>query len=504
MNLIELTQEQAAPRITALLSVHESRSLEFKRVSGKMVGKALETICAFANTEGGILALGVADEKHVTGVERFFGVQENPEALDDLTRKVRTHFHPPIDAIRFVRLPCRLRNGSDGHLVLVQVLKSDKVHSIVDDGTWTRLDASNREMTAAEITELSYRRGVRSAESELVDVPLALLETETWRSFVAARGLKSGTFAEQLQKIGLASKVGSEVQPTRAAVLLFAEEPSGLLAAHGSRADIRLMVYDGKHIVPGATPNLRKTPKTIRGPLIDLIDAAVKAVLGELAQGLTLSGSGFKTKHIYPERVVKEAIVNAVIHRDYRLNRDIFVRLFDDRIEVESPGVFPGNITPANVDKAGSKARNPLVAQNLREFPIAPNIDAGEGVKMMFAEMASAKLYPPQYRQNTEAAVESVTVTLLNLERPTVWDEVSHWIDMHGEIANRQLREITGLDTLEASRMLRTWVAQGVLVALPAASRQQAKYTKPIRSLEQADSLSNASDNELLESQKLL
>ncbi len=94
MTMIELTQEQAAPRIKALLTVHESRALEFKRVSGKMVGKALETICAFANTEGGVLALGVADEKLVTGVSRFFGIQENPEALDDLTRKVRTQFHP--------------------------------------------------------------------------------------------------------------------------------------------------------------------------------------------------------------------------------------------------------------------------------------------------------------------------------------------------------------------------------------------------------------------------
>ncbi|OGS98202.1 MAG: hypothetical protein A3F73_05120 [Gallionellales bacterium RIFCSPLOWO2_12_FULL_59_22] len=480
-----------------MLTARESRTLEFKRVSGKMVGKALETLCAFANTEGGILVLGIADEKQEKGSARFYGTQENPEALDDLIRKVRTQFHPPIEAIRFVRLPCALRDGSAGYLVLIQVSKSDKVHSIVDDGTWTRLDAGNREMRAEEITELSYRRGVRSAESEPVPVPLELLETDAWRSFVAARGLKSGTFAEQLQKIGLASKVGKEVQPTRAAILLFADEPGSLLAAHGSRADIRLMVYDGKQAMPGATPNLRKTPKTIRGPLIEQIDASVKAVLDELAQGLILSGSGFKTKHLYPERVVKEAIVNAVIHRDYRLNRDIFIRLFDDRIEVESPGVFPGNITPANVDKAGSKARNPMVAQNLREFPVAPNIDAGEGVKMMFAEMASAKLYPPQYRQNTEAEVESVTVTLLNLERPTVWDEVSHWIDAHGEIANRQLREITGLDTLEASRMLRTWVAQGVLIALPSASRQQARYTKPMRPVGEADSLSSAQDNEL-------
>lgn len=497
MTMIELTQEQAAPRIKALLSAHESRGLEFKRVSGKMVGKALETICAFANTEGGVLALGVADEKQVTGAARFYGIQENPEALDELTRKVRTQFHPPIDAVRFVRLPCTLRDGAEGHLVLVQVAKSDKVHSIVDDGTWTRLDAGNREMTAAESTELSYRRGVRSAESELVDVPLNLLETETWRNFVAARGLRSGSFAEQLQRIGLAQQVGSEVRPTRAAVLLFAEEPGGLLAAHGSRADIRMMVYDGKQVVPGATPNLRKTPKTIRGPLIEQIDAAVKAVLDELAQGLTLTGSGFKTQHLYPERVVKEAIVNAVIHRDYRLNRDIFIRLFDDRIEVESPGVFPGNITPANIGKVGSKARNLLIAQNLREFPVPPNIDAGEGVKMMFAEMELAKLYPPQYRQNSEAAVESVTVTLLNLERPTVWDQVSHWIDAHGSIANSDLCQIANIHTLPASKMLKAWVDQGVLEPLPNRAKRNMAYTKPARVPEQSNLLSNTLDNKL-------
>lgn len=495
--MIELTQEQAAPRIKALLTVHESRGLEFKRVSGKMVGKALETICAFANTEGGVLALGVADEKQVTGVARFFGIQENPEAMDELTRKVRTQFHPQIDTIRFVRLPCTLRDGSAGHLVLVQVGKSDKVHSIVDDGTWIRLDAGNREMTAAESTELSYRRGVRSAESEPVAIPLTLLETETWRSFVGARGLRSGSFTEQLQRIGLATQVGAEIQPTRAAVLLFAEEPGNLLAAQGSRADIRLMVYDGKQAVPGATPNLRKTPKAIRGPLIEQIDTAVKAVLDELAQGLTLSGSGFKTQHLYPERVVKEAIVNAVIHRDYRLNRDIFIRLFDDRIEVESPGVFPGNITPANIGKAGSKARNLLIAQNLREFPVPPNIDAGEGVKMMFAEMELAKLYPPQYRQNTEAAVESVTVTLLNLERPTVWDEVSHWIDTHGSIANSDLCQIANIHTLPASKMLKAWVEQGVLEPLPNRAKRNMAYSKPARAPEQSNLLSNSPDNKL-------
>lgn len=207
--------------------------------------------------------------------------------------------------------------------------------------------------------------------------------------------------------------------------------------------------------------------------------------------------AAFKTRHLYPERVVKEAIVNAVIHRDYRLNRDLFIRLFDDRIEVESPGVFPGNITPANVGRAGSRARNPLIAQNLREFPVPPNIDAGEGVKMMFAEMALAKLYPPQYRQNTDAAVESVTVTLLNHERPTVWDEVSHWIDAHCAIANADLCKIANVDTLAASRMLRSWVEQGVFETLPNRAKRNMAYTKPAQPAEQPDLLSSSLDNKL-------
>ena len=499
MELVDETPELSAALVKLLIGLAESRQREFKRVSGKMVGKALEAVCGLANAEGGMLVLGVADLKDHQGAARLFGVQENPEAVDDLERKLLTEFQPPIEAIRLRRLSCMMHNGAAkgqmGQVLLVQVGRSDRVHSIVNSGTFTRLDAGNRQMTAGEVTELSYRRGVRSAASEPVPVALERLQTDAWKRFVASRGLRTGSFAEQLLRIGLAEEVKGVVQPTRAAVLLFADEPGSLLAAHDTRADVRLMVYDGKAPVPGATPNLRKQPKTIRGPLVDQIDAAVVAVLDELSQGLTLSGSGFKTLHLYPERVIKEAIVNAVIHRDYRLNRDIFVRVFDDRIEVESPGVFPGNITPATIARAGSKSRNPLIASNLREFPVAPNIDAGEGVKMMFAEMAQAKLYPPQYRQNIETAVESVTVTLFNLQRPSAWDEVSDWLDRRGSIANADVVRIAKVDTLKASKMLGAWREQGLLEALSGRGKRNMAYAKPAQAGEQPSLLSELGEN---------
>ncbi len=462
----------AAALTKMLIGLGETRQREFKRVSGKMVGKAME---------------------------RLFGLEENAEAVDELLRKLGTEFQPAIETIQLRRLACTLHNGpaegTVGHLLLVQVGRSRAVHSIVNGGTYTRLEAGNRQMTAAEVTELSYRRGVRSAASEPVPVSLDRLQTDAWRRYVSTRGLKSGDMADQLLRIGLADEVGGAVQPKRAAVLLFADEPGSLLAAHDTRADIRVMVYDGKAVLPGATPNLRKQPKTVRGPLVDQIDAAVALVLDELAQGLTLSGSGFKTQHVYPVRVVKEAIVNAVVHRDYRLNRDIFIRIFDDRIEVESPGLLPGGITPANIARAGSRARNPLIAQNLREFPVPPNIDAGEGVRVMFAEMALAKLYPPQYRQSIDAEVESVTVTLLNLKRPSAWDEVSDWIDRHGSIANADVVRIAKIDTLKASKLLAAWREQGLLAPLPGRGKRNMAYAKAAQGGDNGSLLSVLEEN---------
>ena len=86
---------------------------------------------------------------------------------------------------------------------------------------------------------------------------------------------------------------------------------------------------------------------------------------------------------------------------------------------------------------------------------------------------------------------------------PSVWDVVSDWIDRQGPIANSKLREISGLDTLAASKQLRNWVTQGVLVALPAASRQMASYTKPELLVAPGDSLSLGLDNETKKNGKL-
>ena len=82
MNLTLPPAIDSAALVQQLITMSESRHLEFKRVSGKMVGKALETVCALANTDGGTLVLGLADLKEFKGDARLFGVEENPEAVE--------------------------------------------------------------------------------------------------------------------------------------------------------------------------------------------------------------------------------------------------------------------------------------------------------------------------------------------------------------------------------------------------------------------------------------
>jgi ATP-dependent DNA helicase RecG len=466
------------PTIRELLERPEGVRYETKRVSNRMVQRALETICAFSNTEGGLLILGVEDSTRATGKDRLFGLSENREAVAELKRKLRSHFLPAIEEPRFLPWTVTNREGAEDQILVVRVSPGNKVHTILDDGTWLRVESTNREMNAAEITTLSYKRGVVSAESELVDVSLELLDTEALTAYCGERGISTGTLAQRLEKIGLARNDQGKCSPTRAAVLLFADSPSDLLAPTGSRAGVRVFHYSGVATDRSESPNLRNPPKSFSAPVYGLIARVTDYVLEEISTGFTMAQSGFEAKHQYPKRVIKEAITNAVLHRDYRFQRDVHVRIFDDRIEVESPGEFIANITPATIETAGSAPRNPSLVGHLREFPAPPNVDAGEGVPMMFSEMKAKGLYPPRYAVHQETAVPTVTVTLLNEARPAIWEQVSAYIDKHGEIANRNLREIANVETLHATRMLKGWVALGLLV-MSGSGKKNTVYKKP-------------------------
>jgi len=144
----EIIGATAETLIARVLDRAESARFETKRVSGKMVGKALETICVFANTQGGTLVLGVEDAAKASGAQRLVGLAENPEAADELRRKVLTHLLPEVENLRWARVACTLRDGSSGHVLLVVVPQSAKV-----------FDSRRRHVDAAGCEQPGNERG---------------------------------------------------------------------------------------------------------------------------------------------------------------------------------------------------------------------------------------------------------------------------------------------------------------------------------------------------------
>ena len=207
-------------------------------------------------------------------------------------------------------------------------------------------------------------------------------------------------------------------------------------------------------------------PKTIEGPIISLIKNTHEYVLTLLRSGIKIH-SGFINKYKIPERAIKETITNAVIHRDYYIKRDIEIKIFEDRIHIVSPGLFPYNITASNIGYVRSEGyRNDLLVKHLREFPNPPNLDQNEGVQAIRNEMDASGLYPPIYI-SYPILDDSVSVVLLNEHRPDEWEKTRDYLLQNKYIANSKAREITGIKQIDKmSKLLSRWVKQGLLIKI--------------------------------------
>jgi ATP-dependent DNA helicase RecG len=133
---------------------------------------------------------------------------------------------------------------------------------------------------------------------------------------------------------------------------------------------------------------------------------------------------------------------------------------------------------------------------NLREFPVPPNLDAGEGVPMMRQTMEAAELYPPLY--SVDPVKERVVVQLSNEERPGIWTQVEAHLDEHGDIGNAEVRALLRTDDpVRASRLLKSWLQLGLLmVANPDAAKQFRRYRRP-ESLPEETLFSRISENKV-------
>lgn len=458
----------------------ESQTVEFKRLMGdRVVGKIIETIVAMANTDGGTVVLGVEDpEKNtkIKGYDRVFGIEENLENFDEVGREVQK-IVPPLSS---VWPPTKIFvEEVEKTIALLFISKATHTFHSINNHVCVRLEKSNKCLTPQEIVKFNYAKGFERADKELVDVDFNLLNTNEFKQWKEARKIEDADIKIVLKKTGLAYKNGKGVLlPTRAAVLLFAEFPNDLME---TKCAIRVFQYTGNIETIGETPNLIGTPKNIIGPVIKQILSAHEYVLTILRSGIKIP-SGFTTQYQISERAVKEAITNSVIHRDYYIKRDIEIKIFEDRIEVQSPGLFPYNITRTNIGLVRAEGyRNDLLVKHLREFPNPPNLDQSEGVRAMRSEMKAQNLYPPIFWTYPKLQ-DAVRVILLNEKIATEWERVSFYLEKNKYITNEEARKITGTTQRDKmARILKNWAKNGLLIQIipPSGYVKGTKYRLP-------------------------
>lgn len=168
-----------------------------------------------------------------------------------------------------------------------------------------------------------------------------------------------------------------------------------------------------------------------------------------------------------------EIITNAVIHRDYAVNDDVHVRIFENRIEVQSPGTLPANITPQNILEERF-ARNPMIVRLLNKFPDPPNKDVGEGLNTAFAAMRSLELKDPEILDTGT----SVQVVIRHESLASPESRIVEHQKVKGTINNRESRTL--LNRPEADRSIRRLfeklVGADVIERVPGTTRGGSRY----------------------------
>jgi ATP-dependent DNA helicase RecG len=448
--------------IEAALATEEGHFADVKAIE-ITPARLTKTLSAFSNADGGDVFVGI-DEDRSTGTLTWRGFT-NVEAANGHLQAFDATF--PLDQFveyEFLRNP---KAPADGLVLKASIQKTPDIRSSTDGTVYVRRGAQNipvRDDNA--LRRLEYAKGIRSFETHPVDVPLDIVtNSETIIGFmidVVPTGEPEPWLRKQL--------LIRDGKPTVGAILLFSDEPQAALPKQSTVKVYRYATMEAA----GTRATLQGQPKTIEGNLYNVIHSAVKATV-EIVEGIRVMGPGGLEPVQYPEVTLHEIITNAVLHRDYSLADDIHVRVFDNRIEVESPGALPAHITPENILEE-RYARNGAVVRWINKFPDPPNKDVGEGLRTAFDAMRSLKLKPPEITESANA----VRVSIRHERLASPEEMIVEYLQTKPEISNSKVRELTGIGSEnKVKRIFQKMIKTGELESIPGRSLRDAAYRLP-------------------------
>lgn len=412
--------------VQELLGIEESHFVDLK---GKALtpGKLSKVVSALANASGGEVFVGIDEFEGAEGKERKWDGFLDVEEANDFFAVLQQ-----IDPLGSNHVAEFLRNDGQSGLVLhLTIFKSQAIITATDDKVYIRRSASSLPVKEGEaLDRLKFDKGINSFEDEktsadLIDVTNSEIIIEFLLDVVP-----TGEPDEWVKK----QRLVVDGRPTVAGVLLYSDNPQSIMP---KRSAVKIMRYQTKQ--EAERDFLVFDPITIEGPIYDLIYDSVDEVK-EIIESIEKAGSQGMEKVIYPEEALHEIITNAVLHRDYSVAADVQIRIFDNRVEIESPGRLPGHVTVQNITKT-QFARNPKLVRLVNKFSNPPNKDVGEGINTAFEAMEKLRLKKPIFIEGDG----SVTVTLKHESLASPEQIVLAHLEIEPEITNQIARELTGI-----------------------------------------------------------
>lgn len=338
-----------------------------------------ETMTAMANTQGGTILLGVVGP--VGGVD---GVRNASDAVD-LMLQAALSIDPPL----IVPMPQVVR-VSNKTVVALQI-PPGMPHVYALNGRYLcRQGLDNVPLKSQDLRRLIIQKGDASFETEVArGASLDDIDWEKAKTYVAGLSGMSETNVEKvLLKRGCLTEQESVLRPTHAGILLFGKDPQRFIRG----ADITAARFAGD------TMSDTFTRQDMGGTLPDQIRRAETFLVDHLRKDVQLGQTMARAENFeYPMEAARELVVNAVAHRDYRINGDgVRLFIFSNRMEVTSPGGLPGPVTITNI-KDERFSRNPAIVQVLSDMGFIERL--GYGVDRVIDLMRQQKLNEPEFQE---------------------------------------------------------------------------------------------------------
>ena len=347
-----------------------------------------EALVSFANADGGAVLIGVEDDGTITGIPH------SDEDIQTMLNALHTHVY------QNQQLPLNNANKLvlDSKTILYfSVNKGTTMIYQLPDGRCVR--RKDRSTMPASVTEIQFeRQEIKSREydSQFVDgATVTDLDVRLLQG-IADQYIKGLSIERYLQQIGLAEYAQNGLRLKRAALLLFATD----IDRWHPRSQVRFLKVKGTTLEAGEKYNVI-SDDIVKGNILELVIKSWEHLRSLLAYKTVFGANAqFEQKYIYPEDAVREAMLNAIAHRDYSITNAIEVFIFDDRMEIKNPGALLSTLTIQNLSQleGSHESRNPLIARVLRENNLMREL--GEGMKRIFGLMKEQELAKPELYSN--------------------------------------------------------------------------------------------------------